>query len=221
MYRSKLPKPDYSVRSLDKLCWSCFAWPIRSLETIYTTWIPTRNIHFLKKPCLLWGQISFAVIVVQQSLCKNPKSTFFLGKLSMATMNMTKKYNLQLIFIDCPWCPLTQDSSSNYLYCQYLGSILLWKLSKYLKEMRAIIKFVFNEQIQAVVLLVKLWRSCSSRLMRRLYSRFHKKTFVHKGSRNKKVLLLMAGPLRPNSPPPSSLMAVGKMERWKKSLQKK
>ena len=34
----------------------------------------------------------------------------------------------------------------------------------------------------------------------------------------KKVLLLMAGPLRPN--PPSSLMAVGMLERWKKRFQK-
>ena len=30
---------------------------------------------------------------------------------------------------------------------------------------------------------------------------------IHKG-RRKKVLLFMAGPLRPNPPPPSSLMAV-------------
>ena len=37
----------------------------------------------------------------------------------------------------------------------------------------------------------------------------------------KLVLLLMAGPLRPNLPPPSSLMAVGNLERWKKRLQKK
>ena len=36
----------------------------------------------------------------------------------------------------------------------------------------------------------------------------------------KKVLLLMAEPLRPNPPPPSSLMAVGKMERWEKRLKK-
>ena len=39
----------------------------------------------------------------------------------------------------------------------------------------------------------------------------------------KKVLFLMAGPLRPNPPPPppSSLMAVGTLERWKKEVPKK
>ena len=31
----------------------------------------------------------------------------------------------------------------------------------------------------------------------------------------------MAGPLRPNPPPPSSLMAVGTIERWKKKVKKK
>ena len=36
----------------------------------------------------------------------------------------------------------------------------------------------------------------------------------------KKVLLLMDGPLRPNPPPHSSLMAVGTLERWKKRFQK-
>ena len=35
----------------------------------------------------------------------------------------------------------------------------------------------------------------------------------------KKVLLLMAGPLRPNLPPPSSLMAVEILERWKKRFK--
>ena len=35
----------------------------------------------------------------------------------------------------------------------------------------------------------------------------------------KKVLLLMAGPLRPN--PPSSLMAVEILELWKKKVPKK
>ena len=35
------------------------------------------------------------------------------------------------------------------------------------------------------------------------------------GKPQKKVLLLMAGPLRPNPPPPSSLMAVEILERWK------
>ena len=30
----------------------------------------------------------------------------------------------------------------------------------------------------------------------------------------------MAGPLRPNPPPPSSLMAVEILERWKKRLKK-
>ena len=38
--------------------------------------------------------------------------------------------------------------------------------------------------------------------------------FVAKGSR-KKVLFLMAGPLRPNPPSLSSLMAVEILERWK------
>ena len=33
------------------------------------------------------------------------------------------------------------------------------------------------------------------------------------GKQQKKVLLLMAGPLRPNPPPPSSLMAVETLER--------
>jgi len=37
----------------------------------------------------------------------------------------------------------------------------------------------------------------------------------------KKVLPLMAGPLRPNPPPPSGLMADGTLERWKKWFQKK
>ena len=36
----------------------------------------------------------------------------------------------------------------------------------------------------------------------------------------KNVLLLLAGPLRPN-PPPSSLMAFGTSERWKKKVKKK
>ena len=36
----------------------------------------------------------------------------------------------------------------------------------------------------------------------------------------KKVIFLMAGPLRPNPPPPSSLMAVEILERWKKRLKK-
>ena len=35
----------------------------------------------------------------------------------------------------------------------------------------------------------------------------------------KQVLLLMTGPLRPNPHPPSSLMAVEILERWKKKFQ--
>ena len=34
------------------------------------------------------------------------------------------------------------------------------------------------------------------------------------GKPQKKVLLLMARPLRPNPPPPSSIMAVGTLELW-------
>ena len=37
----------------------------------------------------------------------------------------------------------------------------------------------------------------------------------------KKVLVLMAGPLRPNPPTPSNLMAVEILEHWEKRLQKK
>ena len=40
------------------------------------------------------------------------------------------------------------------------------------------------------------------------------------GKSQKKVLLLMARPLRPNPPPPSSLMAVEILERWKKGSNK-
>ena len=36
----------------------------------------------------------------------------------------------------------------------------------------------------------------------------------------KKVLLLMARPLRPNPPPPSSIMAIEILERWEKRLKK-
>ena len=39
----------------------------------------------------------------------------------------------------------------------------------------------------------------------------------YEGRRQKKVLALMARPLRPNPPPLSSLMAVVKLERWEKS----
>ena len=45
--------------------------------------------------------------------------------------------------------------------------------------------------------------------------------FFSKGSRKKKVILVMAGPLRSNPPPPSSLMAVETLERWKKRFKKK
>ena len=44
---------------------------------------------------------------------------------------------------------------------------------------------------------------------------------VFLGNPKKKVFLLMAGPLRPKPPPPSSLMAVGTLERWEKRFQKK
>ena len=37
----------------------------------------------------------------------------------------------------------------------------------------------------------------------------------------KKVLLLMAGPLKPNPPPPSSLMAVEILEHGEKKVPKK
>ena len=54
MYRSKLPKPIYSDRSLDKLCWSCSAWPIKSLETIYGSLYPYKKYTFspLKLVCI-------------------------------------------------------------------------------------------------------------------------------------------------------------------------
>ena len=41
------------------------------------------------------------------------------------------------------------------------------------------------------------------------------------GQPQKNVLLLMVGPLRPNSPPPSSLMAVENLELCKKKVPKK
>ena len=41
------------------------------------------------------------------------------------------------------------------------------------------------------------------------------KTFIHLGKPQKKVLLLMAGPLRPYPPPAS----VGNFERWKKKFK--
>ena len=40
------------------------------------------------------------------------------------------------------------------------------------------------------------------------------------GKLQKKIILLMAGPLRPNPPPPSSLMAVEIFERLKKGSKK-
>ena len=44
---------------------------------------------------------------------------------------------------------------------------------------------------------------------------------LREAANTKRVLLLMAWPLRPNPPPPSSLMVVEILDRWKKRLQKK
>ena len=51
-----------------------------------------------------------------------------------------------------------------------------------------------------------------------LKSKYIKSNTFTLGSRKKKVLLLMAGPLKP-TPPPSSIMAVGTLECWKKRFQ--
>ena len=41
---------------------------------------------------------------------------------------------------------------------------------------------------------------------------------VREAAKKYKNILFMAGPLRPNLPPPSSLMAVEILERWKKKF---
>ena len=46
-------------------------------------------------------------------------------------------------------------------------------------------------------------------------------SFVREAAKIKKNLLLMTGSLRPNPPPPSSVMAAETLERWKKKVPKK
>ena len=60
----------------------------------------------------------------------------------------------------------------------------------------------------------------------KIYPRTIAKTHVPKATNfckesRKKILLLMAGTLRPNPPPPFELNGVKVLERWKKKFQKK
>ena len=48
MYRSKLPKPVYFDRSLDKLSWSFSLDQSKVLRPVLAAWICTRKIHFLR-----------------------------------------------------------------------------------------------------------------------------------------------------------------------------
>ena len=67
MNRSKLPKPVYSDSPLNKLWWSCPAWPIKRLETIYGSLDPYKKYtfklrgHRLKKKYIFLVRIKGAI----------------------------------------------------------------------------------------------------------------------------------------------------------------
>ena len=72
MYSSKLPKPVYSDSSLDKLWWSCSAWPIKSQET------SNGSLDLYKKYTFSWEATSPLRILICVYLCTAARANRFM-----------------------------------------------------------------------------------------------------------------------------------------------